>query len=70
MTNNVINLADHCKKRAEQLERERKALRDAAIAFAMRGDQEKIQAAGCDAYIAKPIRYKEFLKVVAQSLSV
>jgi DNA-binding response OmpR family regulator len=25
---------------------------------------------GWDAYIAKPIRYKEFLKVVAQSLSV
>jgi two-component system cell cycle response regulator DivK len=42
----------------------------ALTAFAMRGDQEKIQAAGCDAYIAKPIRYKEFLKAVAQSLSV
>jgi two-component system cell cycle response regulator DivK len=41
----------------------------ALTAFAMRGDQEKIKAAGCDAYIAKPIRYKEFLKVVAQSLS-
>ena len=42
----------------------------ALTAFAMRGDQEKIKAAGCDAYIAKRIRYKEFLKVVAQSLSV
>lgn len=41
----------------------------ALTAFAMRGDQEKIKAAGCDAYIAKPIRYKEFLKVVAQFLS-
>jgi len=41
----------------------------ALTAFAMGGDQEKIKAAGCDAYIAKPIRYKEFLKVVAQSLS-
>ena len=40
----------------------------ALTAFAMRGDQEKIVAAGCDGYIAKPIRYKEFLKVVAQLL--
>ena len=41
----------------------------ALTAFAMRGDQEKIEAAGCDSYIAKPIRYKEFLKVVAQLLA-
>ncbi|PIT73659.1 response regulator [Limnohabitans sp. B9-3] len=40
----------------------------ALTAFAMRGDQEKIRAAGCDAYIAKPIRYEEFLKVVADLL--
>jgi two-component system cell cycle response regulator DivK len=40
----------------------------ALTAFAMRGDQEKIREAGCDAYIAKPIRYKEFLKVVADLL--
>jgi hypothetical protein len=48
MTNNVINLADHCKKRAEQLERERKALRDAAIAFAMRGDTETAEEVNKD----------------------
>jgi two-component system cell cycle response regulator DivK len=40
----------------------------ALTAFAMRGDQEKIKAAGCDEYIAKPIRYKDLLKVVAQML--
>ena len=40
----------------------------ALTAIAMRGDREKITAAGCDEYIAKPIRYKDFLKVVAQML--
>jgi two-component system cell cycle response regulator DivK len=36
----------------------------AMTAFAMPGDQERFIAAGCDAYIAKPIRYKKLLKMV------
>lgn len=36
----------------------------ALTAFAMKGDEEKMRAAGCDGYIAKPIRYKEFLATV------
>jgi two-component system cell cycle response regulator DivK len=38
----------------------------ALTALAMIGDREKIEAAGCDDYIAKPIRYRHFLKVVSR----
>ncbi len=31
----------------------------ALTAMAMKADQEKSQVAGCDAYIAKPLRYQE-----------
>jgi two-component system, cell cycle response regulator DivK len=36
----------------------------ALTSFAMLGDEKKIRAAGCDGYIAKPIRYKEFLATI------
>ena len=42
----------------------------ALTALAMKGDEARIRAAGCDGYIAKPMRYKEFLETVAAHLSV
>jgi two-component system cell cycle response regulator DivK len=41
----------------------------AVTAHAMRGDEERIRDAGCDAYVAKPIAYKEFLAEVARLLA-
>jgi two-component system cell cycle response regulator DivK len=40
----------------------------ALTALAMKGDEERIRAAGCDGYIAKPMRYKEFLATIAAQL--
>ncbi len=40
----------------------------ALTAFAMRGDEQKMLAAGCDGYIAKPIRYREFLERITAVL--
>jgi two-component system, cell cycle response regulator DivK len=37
----------------------------ALTALAMKGDEERIRAAGADGYIAKPIRYQDFLARVA-----
>ena len=42
----------------------------ALTALAMKGDEERIRAAGCDGYVAKPIAYKEFLTTIAQRLAV
>lgn len=40
----------------------------ALTALAMKGDEERIRAAGCDGYIAKPMRYQEFLTIIAAQL--
>jgi len=41
----------------------------ALTALAMKGDEERIRAAGCDGYIAKPMSYKDFLETVAAQLA-
>ena len=40
----------------------------ALTALAMKGDEERIRAAGCDGYIAKPLAYKDFLAVISAHL--
>jgi two-component system cell cycle response regulator DivK len=41
----------------------------ALTALAMKGDEERIRTAGCDDYIAKPMRYPNLLAVVAARLA-
>jgi len=41
----------------------------ALTALAMKGDEERIRAAGCDGYIAKPMRHQEFLATIAAQLA-
>ena len=41
----------------------------ALTALAMKGDEARIRAAGCDGYIAKPMAYQEFLATVAAQLA-
>jgi two-component system cell cycle response regulator DivK len=41
----------------------------ALTALAMKGDEARIRAAGCDGYIAKPMRYQEFLATIANQLA-
>ena len=36
----------------------------ALTAMAMKADQEKTKVAGCDAYIAKPLRYQELYAAI------
>ena len=40
----------------------------ALTALAMKGDEERIRAAGCDGYIAKPLAYRDFLAVIREHL--
>ena len=42
----------------------------ALTASAMKGDRERILEAGCDGYIEKPIRYKEFLAEVERMAGI
>jgi two-component system, cell cycle response regulator DivK len=42
----------------------------ALTALAMKGDEERIRAAGCDGYIAKPMGSQEFLATIAAQLNV
>jgi two-component system, cell cycle response regulator DivK len=41
----------------------------AVTSYAMKGDQEKALAAGCDDYMSKPIDVQGLLRVVAQHLA-
>jgi two-component system cell cycle response regulator DivK len=41
----------------------------ALTALAMKADREKSQLAGCDAYIAKPLRYKELYAAIETLLA-
>jgi two-component system cell cycle response regulator DivK len=41
----------------------------ALTALGMHGDEERIRAAGCDGYIAKPMGVQEFLTTIAAQLA-
>jgi two-component system cell cycle response regulator DivK len=41
----------------------------ALTALAMKGDEARIRAAGCDGYIAKPMHYQEFLATITARLA-
>jgi two-component system cell cycle response regulator DivK len=41
----------------------------ALTALAMKGDEERIRAAGCDGYVAKPMRYQDLLGTITAQLA-
>jgi two-component system cell cycle response regulator DivK len=41
----------------------------ALTALAMKGDEARIRAAGCDGYIAKPLAYRDFLATISLHLA-
>jgi len=50
-------------------ERTRNIVVVALTAFAMKGDEEKARAAGCDGYITKPIDTRNFVRTLLPFLS-
>jgi CheY-like chemotaxis protein len=42
----------------------------AQTAYALEGDKERILEAGCDDYLAKPIRFEELLETIDKYLSI
>jgi two-component system, cell cycle response regulator DivK len=41
----------------------------ALTALAMKGDEARIRAAGCNGYIAKPLAYQDFLAVISSQFA-
>ena len=42
----------------------------ALTALAMKGDEERIRAAGCDGYISKPLAYRDLFAILSAQLPV